>query len=86
MAPQFTLRIEEKTRKQIARIARREGLSASEVIRRSIDAWVQHQEPPVIPFELISDLLGVVHSGNAKRSEQTGRRWTKLLKSRRVSS
>jgi Arc/MetJ-type ribon-helix-helix transcriptional regulator len=82
MASPVTLRLDEKTRRQIARIARRKRLSTSEVIRQAIEAWAEQQEPLAASFELASDLLGVVRGGNPKRSEQTGRRFAKLLKER----
>ncbi len=86
MASPLALRMDEKTRRQIARIARRKGLSTSEVIRQAIDAWAAREEPASVPFEHISDLLGVVRGGNPKRSQQTGRRFAKLLKQRRGRS
>lgn len=86
MASPLTLRLDEKTRRQIARIARRKRLSTSEVIRQAIEAWAERQEPLAAPFELASDLLGIVRGGNPKRSVQTGRRFAKLLKERRNRS
>lgn len=83
MASPLTLRLDEKTRQRIARIARRKQLSTSEVIRQAIEAWTAHHEPVASPYELVSDLLGVVRGTNPKRSTNTGRRFTKLLKSRR---
>ena len=78
-----TLRLDEKTRQRIVRIARRKRLSTSEVVRQAIEAWTERQEPSARPFETMADLLGVVNGGNPKRSEQTGRRFAKLLKKRR---
>ncbi len=86
MASPLTLRLDEKTRQRIARIARRKGLSTSQVIRQAIDAWTERQEPTASPYELVSDLVGVVHGANPRRSERTGRHFTKLLKKRRSSS
>jgi Arc/MetJ-type ribon-helix-helix transcriptional regulator len=86
LASPLTLRLDEKTRRQIARIARRKRLSTSEVIRQAIEAWAERQEPIAAPFELAADLLGIVRGGNPKRSEQTGRRFVKLLKDRRSRS
>jgi predicted DNA-binding protein len=83
MASPLTLRLDEKTRQRIARIARRKQLSTSEVVRQAIEAWVDRQEPVATPFEVMKDLIGVVHGGNPKRSEQTGRQFTALLKRRR---
>jgi hypothetical protein len=84
MASPLTLRLDPKTRQHLARIARRKGLSTSEVIRRAIESWTKLQEPVSYPFEAIADLIGVVHGDNPKRSTQTGRAFTKLLKRRRV--
>jgi len=86
MASPLVLRIDEKTRRQIARIARRKRLSTSEVIRQAIEAWTAREEPVAVPFELMSDLLGVVRGGNPKRSEHGGTRFAKLLKRRRSRS
>jgi ribbon-helix-helix CopG family protein len=85
MASPLTLRLDEKTRKRIARIASRKQLSTSEVIRRAIEAWTELQEPVTSPYEAIKDLIGVVHGGNPRGSVRTGRRLTKLLKRRRSS-
>lgn len=83
MASPLTLRLDEKTRKRIARIARRKRLSTSEVVRQAIEAWAERHEPVTAPYEVVKDLLGVVHGGNPKGSLQTGRRFAKLLKQRR---
>ncbi|MGB8475919.1 MAG: ribbon-helix-helix domain-containing protein [Candidatus Acidiferrum sp.] len=82
MASPLTLRLDPKTRQRIARLARRKSLSTSEVIRQAIAAWADRQEPVASPYEAIMDLIGVVHGGNPKRSEQTGRRFAALLKRR----
>jgi Arc/MetJ-type ribon-helix-helix transcriptional regulator len=83
MASPLTLRLDEKTRKRIVRIARRKQLSTSEVVRQAIEAWAEQHEPVTSPYEAVRDLIGIVHGGNPKGSMQTGRRFTKLLKRRR---
>ena len=83
MASPVTLRLDEKTRQRIARLARRKRLSTSEVIRQAIAAWADRQEPVSSPYEAMKDLIGVVRGGNPRRSEQTGRRFTALLMRRR---
>jgi Arc/MetJ-type ribon-helix-helix transcriptional regulator len=83
MPSPLTLRLDKETRRRITRIARRKRLSVSEVVRQAIEGWADHQEPLTSPFEAMQDLLGVVRGGNRKRSEQTGRRFAKLLKRRR---
>jgi len=83
VASPLTLRLDEKTRKRIVRIARRKQLSISEVVRQAIEAWAERHEPIASPYEVVKDLIGVVHGGNPKGSVQTGRQFTKLLKQRR---
>lgn len=82
MASPLTLRLDPKTRQRIARLARRKSLSTSEVIRQAIAAWADRQEPVASPYAAISDLIGVVHGGDPKRSERTGRRFAAILKRR----
>ena len=86
MASPLTLRLDPKTRQRIARLARRQRLSTSEVVRQAIAAWADRQEPVTSPYDAMRDLIGVVRGGNPKRSEQTGRRFTALLKKRRSSA
>jgi Arc/MetJ-type ribon-helix-helix transcriptional regulator len=83
MASPLTLRVDETTRKRIARIARRKQLSTSEVVRQAIEAWAERHEPIASPYEAVTDLIGVVRGANPKRSAQTGRQFSKLLKRRR---
>ena len=82
MASPLTLRLDEKTRQRIARLARGKRLSTSEVVRQAIAAWADREEPVTSPYEAMKDLIGMVKGGNPKRSEQTGRRFTALLKRR----
>ena len=86
MESPVTLRLDKETRQQIARIAREKQVSASEVIREAIEAWVEEHEATSTPYDSISDLLGVMHGGNPKRSTETGRQFKKLLKSRKDRS
>lgn len=83
MAKIVTLRLDEKTRERVARIAWRKRVSASDVIRNAIAAWADQEETSESPYALISDLLAVVRSGNRKRSFQTGKQFAKLLRTRR---
>jgi Arc/MetJ-type ribon-helix-helix transcriptional regulator len=86
MASPLTLRLDQKTRQRIARIARRNRVSTSEVVRQALAAWADRHEPVTSPYDAVADLLGVVHGGNPRRSARTGRRFTKLLKIRRSLS
>ena len=83
MASPLTLRLDQKTRQRIARLARRKRLSTSEIIRQAIAAWADREEPITAPYDAVADLIGVVRGGDSKRSEQTGRRFRALLERRR---
>lgn len=83
MPSPLTLRLEENTRRRIARIASRRQISTSEVIRQAIEAWVERQEPITVPYEAIADLIGVVHGRKPDRSTKTGRGFREILQDRR---
>jgi len=82
-APPVTLRLDQKTRQQIARVAREKGVSASDVIREAIAAWMKRQDAVRTPYDTVADLIGIVHGKNSARSTRTGRQFTELLKRRR---
>ena len=83
MDSSLTLRLDKEIRQRVARIARRNGLSTSDVIRKAIQSWVERQEASGVPHEAVADLIGVVHGVNPKRSVETGKQLTELLKRRR---
>jgi Ribbon-helix-helix protein, copG family len=80
MPSPVTLRVDKETRLRIARIARRKQMSASEVIRQAIETWIEEQEPAGSPYEMVSDLIGIVHGPAG-----AGRQFAALIKSRRGS-
>jgi hypothetical protein len=84
VASPLTLRLDEPTRRRIARIARRKGLSTSEFVRLAIAAWASQHEPVAEPFAAVADLVGIVRGGNTRRSQQTGRKLAALLKKNRA--
>jgi len=79
----ISLRLDKTTYERIARIARDRRLSNSEVIREALDAWLQRHETTSAPYDRVADLLGVARGGKPRRSSQTRRQFTKLLKGRR---
>jgi Arc/MetJ-type ribon-helix-helix transcriptional regulator len=83
MPSPVTLRLDERTRERVARIARKNNLSASEVIRQAIDAWIDRHEAGAAPYTAAADLIGCVHGGNPGRSTSTGKQFKALLKTGR---
>jgi len=79
----LTLRLDERTRRRIERLARGKRVSTSDVIRDAIERWIEREAPASAPYQDVADLLGVVRGKNPKRSTRTGRAFTKLLKRRR---
>lgn len=86
MEAPVTLRLDPKTRRQIARIARRKGISNSEVIRRALHSWPEFTESTVSPYEQLADLIGVVKGGNPRRSEKSGKQLQQILATKRKRS
>ncbi|PYQ14247.1 MAG: hypothetical protein DMF80_13120 [Acidobacteria bacterium] len=84
MASPVTLRLDKETRLRIARIARRRRVSTSQVIREAIAALVGREESAASPYQVVADLIGVVHGGNPRLSKDMGRQLTDLLKRRRI--
>ena len=55
--------LEENDRIWLEQQARETGVPMSEVVRQAIDAWADRQEPVASPYEVLSDLIGVVRRG-----------------------
>jgi hypothetical protein len=83
MASPFSLRLDPKTRRRIARMAHSNQLSASDIVRNAIESLADREETRAEPYRLIADLIGSVRGRNPRRSEKTGRALAKLLKRRR---
>jgi hypothetical protein len=86
MEAPVTLRLDPKTRRQIARVARRKGISNSEGIRRALNSWPEFADSSVSPYEQLADLIGVVQGGNPRRSEKSGMQFRKILTAKRKRS
>jgi Arc/MetJ-type ribon-helix-helix transcriptional regulator len=86
MEAPVTLRLDPKTRRKIANVARRKGISNSEVIRRALNSWPEFTESGVSPYEQLADLIGVVQGGNPRRSEKSSTQFRKILAAKRKRS
>lgn len=82
MAEPMSLRLDEKTRRRMSRIARGKRMTTSEAVRDAIESWMEREAPSGSPYQAVSDLLGVVRGRNRRRSVKTGRQFTRLLKRR----
>lgn len=86
MEAPVTLRLDTKTRRQIARIAKGRRISKSEVIRLALNAWPEFHGAETSPYEAMADLVGAVNGGEPKRSENGGRKFAAFLKQKRRRS
>jgi hypothetical protein len=46
-------------------------------------SWVEREDTGETLYDRAADLIGAVHGGDPKLSEDTGRKFTELLKARR---
>ncbi len=86
MEAPVTLRLDTKTRRQIASVARRKGISRSEVIRRALNSWPEFSDSGKSPYELLADLIGVVKGGNPRHSEKSGTQFRNMVAAKRKRS
>ena len=84
MASPVTFRLDPELRRRVARIAKRKRCTTSAALREAIETWVEREESTGSFYDEIKDLIGVVHGGDPKRSENTGRKFTELLKARKA--
>lgn len=82
MASPISLRLDERTRLRVERIARQRKVPASHILREAIERWVEREEGGMSPYESIKDLIGVARGGDTALSKNTGKRFTELLKAR----
>lgn len=84
MGRMMSVRISERTRRQVARLARASGRTESAVVREAIEDYVG-RTPPLRPYEALQDVIGMVEGGPADLSERTGERFRTLLAARRAA-
>ncbi|MCM3875245.1 MAG: ribbon-helix-helix protein, CopG family [Thermoanaerobaculia bacterium] len=85
MASAMALRLDDQTKRRIARLAARRGTTRSALVREAIAALVEKEErqAAVRPHDLVRDLLGSVRGGDPDRSTDVGKKVRRMLKSRR---
>lgn len=81
----FSVRLDPHTEAVIERLARQSGKSRSSVVREAVAHYAAGEDTRTTAYERLEPLIGVVHSGRTDLSQQTGRRFTDLLKARRAA-
>jgi len=81
----MALRLDEQTRRRIARLAARRGTTRSALVREAITALVEKEERQAAlrPHDIVKDVVGSVHGGDPDRSTDVGRKVRRMLKGRR---
>ena len=86
MLTPFNLRLDRKTRAQIARAARRLGVSRSEVMRRALHSWAEFVDSSDSPYHLLVDLIGEVKRRKTKRPKKSRKPTRKVRSQKRKRS
>jgi len=81
----MALRLDEKTRARLGRIARRRGTSRSAIVREAIVSLVEKEERQAAasPYDIVREIIGSVDGGDPFRSEGGGARVAGVLKRKR---
>ena len=81
----FSVRLDPQTEAVIERLARSSGKSRSSVVREAVARYVSVADAETTAYEKLQPLIGVVRSGRRDLSQQTGHKFTALLKARRAA-
>jgi len=84
MGRMMSVRISEKTRGEVGRLARASGRTESAIVRDAIQDYVARTPPPR-PYEALQDVIGMVEGGPKDLSEKTGEKFRALLLARRAA-
>jgi len=79
----LSVRLDAKTESLIGRLARKRQQSKSEVIRDAIGVLAKQEEKgteKTRPYDLVAHLIGCIDSGGANLSQNTGEKFSKLLR------
>jgi predicted transcriptional regulator len=80
----FSVRLDPETESMIDRLARSSGKSRSFVVREAVVRYASIVDTDTSAYERLQPLIGAIRSGRRDLSQQTGRKFTALLKRRRA--
>jgi len=80
----ISVRVSERTRREVARLARASRRTESAVVREAIEDYVE-RAPATRPYEALQDVIGMVKGGPSDLSERTGEKFRALLLARRAA-
>jgi predicted DNA-binding protein len=82
MSTLVSFRMPPELRRSVERIAKRRKCAASVVMREAVETFVGKEEAGGSFYDAVKDLIGVVDGGDPTLSENTGRKFTAMLKAR----
>jgi len=82
MSRAMSIRLSDKTRRSVARLAKARRRSQSEVVREAIETFVEKAAAEVGPYEGLKHLVGSLKGGPPDLSERTGQKVAKMLRER----
>ena len=80
----FSVRLDAETESMIERLARASGKSRSSVVREAVVRYASTVDAEKTGYQRLKPLIGAIRSGRSDQSQQTGRRFTALLKHQRT--
>jgi hypothetical protein len=80
----FSVRFDPETEALIERLARTRGQSRSSIVREAVARYAAEEDAQTTAYERLKPLIGVIHTGRTDLSQQTGRKFTELLKAQRA--
>ena len=86
MSSAMALRLDEKTREKLGRLAARRGTTRSALVREAIDDLIVREDDEASrrPWNLVQDLIGSVQGGDPDRATDAGRKVARALRERRA--
>jgi hypothetical protein len=84
MGRMISVRVSERIRREVARLARTSRRTESAVVREAIEDYVERTPAPR-PYEALRDMIGMVEGGPTDLSERTGERFRAFLLARRAA-
>jgi predicted DNA-binding protein len=78
----MSIRLSDKTRRNVARLAKARRSSQSEVVREAIETFVEKAVAEAGPYEGWKRVIGILKGGPSDLSERTGERVAKMLRER----
>ena len=84
MGRMISVRVGDRTHREVARLARASGRTESAVVREAIEEYVA-SAPAARPYEALRDVIGMVRGGPTDLSVRTGEKFRAMLEGRRAA-